>query len=821
MSLNGKFLDKDHLQYFWTKIKMKFASAEQGAKADTALQQSDVTSTYSASGTAPVNGIAVNAAIETLDVSSVGGSGKYISEISETDGKISATAETMDTIPTSGSTKAVTSGGVQAPLAEVINSGAKNKLKNTATSTTVGEAVFTVNADGTVTVHTTATTTASRSLQITSSGYVDSTDICTCTPDVEYNINTQFAVGSSGNIKDIPKGEAVSAGVSGNIRYFTIFIRAGVNIPQADAITFRPMICTKAEWNISQDYVPYGMTNADLTKEKVSMVDAYGRGIEIPENADLHTYTTPGVYYSPSSTRSATLTNVPTTGAGFRLVVTELTTKDGTRIRHDAYVVGSNSSTVYSENLGAVTTTFPDGWRPWRTFGPVNSVLSSAGTDFEAPSAKAVYDSQAAQDAEIAWNVNQGVKNLLRFDLESVKSLNGGTWSGNANTINGVTTTVNDTDKTISFVKTASGGDVYFRLTTALQSILSSGSKYILSGATGGSSTTFYLGNSGNWENMNGDTEITYTGSFASIYVCVKSTMPLNTTITIKPMIRPAFIADSTFQSYALPNPTLTPAAIKAVDEGSKNKFQITKSPSNSIVTVNADQTISVVGSTGSSNLSYTLGTFVGEVGVTYHISGCPTGGSSSTWRLVLSGIEYDYGDGFDYVSDGTERDLTIFVKSGQTVNLNFKPMVCTASDWNVSHKYVPYCPSLPDIFKWDEYECLYTSSPSVIAKLNTTTSSVKVRINNALRRVVIIYKLVFIANFATGTDNAFGFGTITPVPNYSSYYPFDTVRCNHISADYTMSITKSNTNALVAIAPISGTITSGTTISGQIEYTY
>lgn len=54
--------------------------------------------------------------LEGLDVSSVGGTGKYISEISETDGKINAIEETMDAVPTEGSSKAVTSGGVYTSL---------------------------------------------------------------------------------------------------------------------------------------------------------------------------------------------------------------------------------------------------------------------------------------------------------------------------------------------------------------------------------------------------------------------------------------------------------------------------------------------------------------------------------------------------------------------------------------------------------------------------------------------------------------------------------------------------------------------------------
>lgn len=58
----------------------------------------------------------ITAAIQALDVSSVGGGGKYISAISETDGKISATATTMDTTPTANSTNAVTSGGIKTAL---------------------------------------------------------------------------------------------------------------------------------------------------------------------------------------------------------------------------------------------------------------------------------------------------------------------------------------------------------------------------------------------------------------------------------------------------------------------------------------------------------------------------------------------------------------------------------------------------------------------------------------------------------------------------------------------------------------------------------
>ena len=55
---------------------------------------------------------AITDAINALDVSSVGGSGKYISAISETDGKISATAGDIDSAVTANSNNLITSGGV-------------------------------------------------------------------------------------------------------------------------------------------------------------------------------------------------------------------------------------------------------------------------------------------------------------------------------------------------------------------------------------------------------------------------------------------------------------------------------------------------------------------------------------------------------------------------------------------------------------------------------------------------------------------------------------------------------------------------------------
>lgn len=75
---------------------------------------------------------ALTNAVNALDVASVGGDGKYISAISETNGKISATATTMDTAPTANSTKAVTSGGVKTAV-DTAETNAKNLANATGT----------------------------------------------------------------------------------------------------------------------------------------------------------------------------------------------------------------------------------------------------------------------------------------------------------------------------------------------------------------------------------------------------------------------------------------------------------------------------------------------------------------------------------------------------------------------------------------------------------------------------------------------------------------------------------------------------------------
>ena len=78
----------------------------------------------------------ISSAINDLDADSVGGSGKYISAISESDGIISATEGTIDSSPTQGSNNPITSGAVYTGLdGKVDKSTAVTGVKGNSEST--------------------------------------------------------------------------------------------------------------------------------------------------------------------------------------------------------------------------------------------------------------------------------------------------------------------------------------------------------------------------------------------------------------------------------------------------------------------------------------------------------------------------------------------------------------------------------------------------------------------------------------------------------------------------------------------------------------
>lgn len=280
MSLNGKFLDKDHLSYFWSQLKLKFATAAQGSKADTAVQTikingttqtktngvvnlpaypttlpaSNTTSTYSPSGTSPVNGVAVNAALGTLD--------EIISQHT-------------------------------AAMAKSVNEGSKNKLKistvmassnNYGTSIVTNGVRFTVNSDGSVTVNRESANSSPAYvyLSLDSGAAITIDDFCTgeyvlsgCPSGGSANTYRMYAAKSTYSAYDVGSGVVLpSTSITGILLLISIH-----SSYDAQNLVFRPMICKQEDWAISHSFVPYCPTLYELYQ----MILSDGQTRSIPQ----------------------------------------------------------------------------------------------------------------------------------------------------------------------------------------------------------------------------------------------------------------------------------------------------------------------------------------------------------------------------------------------------------------------------------------------------------------------------------------------------------------------------------------------------------
>ena len=117
-------VDTPHEVHFYTSISFMEPQASDMEPILTRAESTDLVGgnllQWDATAEKAVNGgnlaTAIANAINALDVANVGGAGKYIQSISEANGIIAAVGQTMDTIPTANSTKAITSGAVKTAL---------------------------------------------------------------------------------------------------------------------------------------------------------------------------------------------------------------------------------------------------------------------------------------------------------------------------------------------------------------------------------------------------------------------------------------------------------------------------------------------------------------------------------------------------------------------------------------------------------------------------------------------------------------------------------------------------------------------------------
>lgn len=158
-------------------------------------------------------------------------------------------------------------------------------------------------------------------------------------------------------------------------------------------------------------------------------------------------------------------------------------------------------------------------------------------------------------------------------------------------------------------------------------------------------------------------------------------------------------------------------AALKElVDSGAKNKIEMTNT--NTTITRNGvtatyDKvagTITLTGAHSASDSGSIFEFYSGNAADqrelppgTYHLSGCPSGGSTNTFRAMLNQIEgaVDTGSGANFTLTSPKYAAYRILVSGNcdfTGGYVFKPMVCAKSVWDISDEFVPYRPTNADI---------------------------------------------------------------------------------------------------------------------------
>ena len=63
--------------------------------------------------------------------------------------------------------------------------------------------------------------------------------------------------------------------------------------------------------------------------------------------------------------------------------------------------------------------------------------------------------------------------------------------------------------------------------------------------------------------------------------------------------------------------------------------------------------------------------------------------------------IAYDSGSGSDTFDLTGFSAVTIGLRiASASGNITIKPMICTAADWAVSQQFVPYCPTMAEMYE-------------------------------------------------------------------------------------------------------------------------
>lgn len=158
--------------------------------------------------------------------------------------------------------------------------------------------------------------------------------------------------------------------------------------------------------------------------------------------------------------------------------------------------------------------------------------------------------------------------------------------------------------------------------------------------------------------------------------------------------------------------------------------------------TVNSNGTITANG-TSTSLILLPVGTITLKKGKSYTLSGCPSGGSSDTYRLDIRKMDdemynspniLDYGDGVSFTADeDIDVKCVLRVANGATVSRIFYPMIRLAETDNVYEPYtgtehIPLSDgNIDDIVSFSPYMTILTDNKDAVIECEYIRDSTKV----------------------------------------------------------------------------------------------
>ena len=117
--------------------------------------------------------------------------------------------------------------------------------------------------------------------------------------------------------------------------------------------------------------------------------------------------------------------------------------------------------------------------------------------------------------------------------------------------------------------------------------------------------------------------------------------------------------------------------------------------------TINSDFSVAVDGTATGGNAVLVLsrpGGYTMPEG-NWLLSGCPSGGSASTYNIAIAGTTSDTGTTGSFTSCNKVL-VRIYVINGTSIsNAVFRPMVCSKAAWDISQEYQPNRPSYAELY--------------------------------------------------------------------------------------------------------------------------